>query len=234
MLLMKRLINKSSLTEQIYDIIKEMILNGRLEAGRRIDIAKLVEEFGISQTPVRFALNRLHDAGLVENRQREGFYVIELDEKDIVDTYDIREMFEIHALKSALKNVKTEYWVEIKKQMIRIYDLDSEEEKRVQFDKTDMDFHLAIMEGADNKKARELFMNVYGSVKVSLAVGGDMGISLRGHIEILNAIIDKDLTTAKKRLRAHLQDSKLKVIKQFRFRTGNNPSDHKKNVMGMS
>lgn len=231
---MKSQLVKSSLTDQIYDIIREMILNGRLEVGRRIDITKLIEEFGISQTPVRFALNRLHDAGLVENRQREGFFVRELDEKDIVDTYDIREMFEIHALESALINVDTEYWVELKKRMVRIYDCDSEEEKRTQFDKTDMDFHLAIMEGADNKKARDLFMHVYDSVKVSLAVGGDMDIALRGHLEILEAIIKKDLPSAKKRLRAHLRDSKFKVIKQFRPRNGNLLPIHKENVIGKS
>ena len=215
---MKQQMVRSSLTEQIYDIIKELILDGHLAAGERIDINKLAEEYGISQTPVRYALNRLHDAGLVENRSRVGFFVVELDEKDIADTYDLREMFEIHALASALDNVESGYWTDLKQRMVQIYDIEGEEERRELFDKTDMEFHLAIVKGADNQKARDLFMHIYDSVKISLVVGGNLDESLSDHLRILDALIAKDLTSAKKLLRSHLRDSKLKVLKQFRFR----------------
>lgn len=226
---MKAQMIKTSLTEQVYDIIKEMILNGHLKAGERIDINKLAEEFHISQTPIRYALNRLHDAGLVENRPRVGFYVIELDEEEIAETYDLREMFETHALESAIANVKTAFWMDLKERMESIWDISQEEEKRARFDETDAEFHLAIIKGADNKKARELFLHIYDSIKISLAVGTKLDQSLRDHLEILAAIIEKDLSRAEQRLREHLHDSKQTVIEQFRYRNGQRQGVHGNN-----
>ena len=208
----------ASLTDQLYDIIKDQILTGKLQAGERIDVQKLSKQFQISQTPVRFALNRLHDAGLVENRTRIGFFVVEFDAKDLADTYELRELLEIHALKSAIQNRDPSFWLDLRGRVEAIGSIESEDEKRAQFDITDTELHTTIIEAADNKKSQEVFMHLHDSIKLSLVMGGKLDKSLGDHLAILDALINEDLPAAETVLRRHIRDSKEAMIRQFLLR----------------
>ncbi|WP_207486121.1 GntR family transcriptional regulator [Arenibaculum pallidiluteum] len=74
--------------------LRELILNGGLAPGERVAELTLVERLGVSRTPVRLALGRLQDEGLVEGLPSGGFVVREFTEADVADAIDLRGMLE--------------------------------------------------------------------------------------------------------------------------------------------
>ena len=50
---------QSSLSDQVYTMLKEQILNGQLKGGMKIPEESLAEQFGVSRTPIREAIRRL-------------------------------------------------------------------------------------------------------------------------------------------------------------------------------
>ena len=76
-------IKKQSLVDQIYAKLREEILTLKLPLGSRINVNDIQEELGVSSTPLREALNRLQQDGLIVMETNIGASVLSLDEHDI-------------------------------------------------------------------------------------------------------------------------------------------------------
>lgn len=70
--------------------LRELILSGELHAGERISEQSVVDRIGASRTPVRAALIRLEDEGLLEPIPSGGFAVRSFTEDDIFDAIEVR------------------------------------------------------------------------------------------------------------------------------------------------
>ncbi|MDR3467360.1 MAG: GntR family transcriptional regulator [Xanthobacteraceae bacterium] len=74
--------------------LRDLILSGRLRSGERISELQAVELTGVSRTPVRMALVRLEEEGLLEAIPSGGFMVKAFSERDILDSIEIRGTLE--------------------------------------------------------------------------------------------------------------------------------------------
>lgn len=74
--------------------MREMILNGSLEPGERVSELAIVEQTGISRTPVRAALQRLEEEGFVETIPSGGYAVKSFSETEVLDALEIRGTLE--------------------------------------------------------------------------------------------------------------------------------------------
>lgn len=74
--------------------LRELILNGELSPGERVSELGIVERLGVSRTPVRVALVRLEEEGLVDCLPTGGFVVRAFSEADIVDAIQLRGVLE--------------------------------------------------------------------------------------------------------------------------------------------
>ena len=74
--------------------LRDMILAGRLRAGERISELQAVDITGVSRTPVRMALVRLEDEGLLQAIPSGGFMVKSFSERDILDSIELRGTME--------------------------------------------------------------------------------------------------------------------------------------------
>ncbi len=74
--------------------LRELILGGELRPGERISELPLVERLGVSRTPVRMALVRLEEEGLLESLPSGGFVVSSFSERDVFDAIEIRGTLE--------------------------------------------------------------------------------------------------------------------------------------------
>jgi len=81
--------------------LRQLILDGELAAGERVPELKLVERTGVSRTPIRAALSRLAEEGLLEPSGSGGFVVRAFDEADVYDAIDVRGMLEGAAARRA-------------------------------------------------------------------------------------------------------------------------------------
>ena len=74
--------------------LRDMILSGRLRPGERISELQAVDVTGVSRTPVRLALVRLEDEGLLQAIPSGGFMVKAFTERDILDSIELRGTLE--------------------------------------------------------------------------------------------------------------------------------------------
>ena len=85
---------QSSQTVKALLSLRELILSGELKAGDRISELSVVERLGVSRTPIRMALVRLEEEGLLELIPSGGFAVKAFSERDITDAIEIRGTLE--------------------------------------------------------------------------------------------------------------------------------------------
>lgn len=81
-------INKKTLSEQIYHILKEDIISGTVAPGEKLTLKMLQEKFQVSSTPIREALTRLTEDSLVTYYSNIGIKVVELNDNDIREIYE--------------------------------------------------------------------------------------------------------------------------------------------------
>lgn len=198
---------KASLVDQLHHIFKERIMNLELELGQKIDMQKITNEFGISQTPVRDAFNRLVQEGLVRLVPRVGYYVVSLSREDITEIYDLRKMFECHALKSAINGIDEDKLRRIKQRSEEVQEETDRKRKKAKFDEIDLKLHSLIISSARNKRLRDLFLQIYNFVKISLWLGLDLDRALKEHIELINAILEKNVSRSIQLLEKHIDNS---------------------------
>lgn len=87
--------------ERSYVALKQLLRDGTYAPGHRLEANRIAEQFGISMTPVRDALNRLAGEQLVEASSGEGFHVPRLGESDLRDLYEWNSILAVLAARSA-------------------------------------------------------------------------------------------------------------------------------------
>ncbi|MGL4732501.1 MAG: GntR family transcriptional regulator, partial [Fusobacteriaceae bacterium] len=81
---------RKSIREQVYETLRDLIINGEIEAGERVVEVEYAEKFHVSRTPVREAIRMLELEGLVEVNSKGGVLVKEVTPEDIKEIYKIR------------------------------------------------------------------------------------------------------------------------------------------------
>ena len=98
------LIKRLSLVDQVYEKIRERIISLEIPFGSKLNVSRLQEEYGVSSTPVREALNRLRNDGLIEFENNVGARVIDLTEDDVRQVQELSYAYQIVAARNALRN----------------------------------------------------------------------------------------------------------------------------------
>ena len=107
-------INKQSLTDQVYAMLKEQILNREVELGEQLNTREIAEEHDISLMPVRDALRRLANEDLVENRPRVGFFVKNFSEAEVNEILEVRKMHELYCMENYFSKIDKEKVADLK------------------------------------------------------------------------------------------------------------------------
>ncbi len=82
------------LNQQAYDEIRRRILDGELPPSSPISEYQLAADLNISRTPVREALKRLEEEGLVWSIPNKGTFIAEMSAQDVMEIYQVRERLE--------------------------------------------------------------------------------------------------------------------------------------------
>ena len=88
------------MARSVYEELRENIVNGRYEAGAPLVETALATEFSVSRTPIREALRRLEQDGLVERGSR-GMHVRSRSPEEILEIYEVRITLEVAAARAA-------------------------------------------------------------------------------------------------------------------------------------
>lgn len=108
----------------LYEQLKQMAIVYRIRPGQRVNELELAETFGVSRTPLREALNRLVAENLLTFVPNRGFYVRELNERDVFDLYELRRSIEVAAVRLSVeraddKDIRAlrKFWKDVLKRM---------------------------------------------------------------------------------------------------------------------
>ena len=102
----------STQASTVYDRLREDLLSGKLEPGRKLQMRFLTEMYQTGQTPLREALNRLTADGLVECREQRGFCVADISRNELVELTKTRCWVESLALRESMA-AATPQWEEL-------------------------------------------------------------------------------------------------------------------------
>jgi DNA-binding GntR family transcriptional regulator len=109
-------IKRMSLVDQVYAKIREQIVSLELPLGSKINVNKMQEEYGVSSTPVREALNRLLNEGLIELENNVGARVIDISERKVREIQELSSAYELAAVRYALQtHAKEQMMAELEK-----------------------------------------------------------------------------------------------------------------------
>ena len=92
--------------DQAYEALHNAIVTGEYAAGRRLQIRDLAAELGISVMPVREAIKRLEEVGLVETQPYKGAVVKEVTREELLQIYAVRRLLEVEAARAGASSVR--------------------------------------------------------------------------------------------------------------------------------
>jgi len=96
-------IPKSTLEAQVLERLREAILEGHFPQDSQLNQVQVAAMFGVSRGPVRAAVNKLEEEGLVRNIPHRGTYVTSLDKKTVHDLYSVRAVLEGYGVHLAIE-----------------------------------------------------------------------------------------------------------------------------------
>ena len=189
-----------SLTDQAYDILKGKIINRELPPGTRLVDSQLAEECGISRTPLRDAIRKLVEEGLVTACSKRGYCVFKPTKKDIEEIFEIRQMLDEMAARKLVREILPEDPEAYRKcenlcAELRAHAEAGEEKEK--FIKSDEDFHDQMIMMIDNARLHAIYSDIRNQTQTFRRVtSGDKSRIAKAnnqHEKICKGLLNLDL-----------------------------------------
>ena len=205
-----------TLQEQAYDYVKAQIMNLELKPGQYITDSQVASELNVSRTPVREALRRLEQEGLLVNQARRGWKVYALSLEDIHEIFDIKASLEgmlarraatcqDEGLQKSLREA-----MEGMKRAARTGDGDAWLE-------ADFQLHRVIFSMGGNERAAGIIQNLndqWHRVRIGfLAMQGRIERSNPEHEAVVDMILSGDSQEAERLMRIHLDNVRDELVR---------------------
>ena len=202
-----RLDRSRPLRDQIYPLVRGLILSGIIKPGEVIDEKAIAAQLDVSRTPVREAVKRLSDERLVDVVAQSGTKAAKMDRKAIEESFLIRRALEMESAAQAAIHMGQDH-------ADRLHDILARHERAVEkrhFAEAiarDDEFHHAITEISDLPR-------LWSTIEISKAQldrcrhmmlprTGQAEATLEQHREIIRALNSRDPAKAAAAMKAHL------------------------------
>lgn len=215
------------LVDQATEALRDAIMAGRLRPGARLVQQQLAAELGISRTPLREALRRLEQQGLVTVLGNRGLAVTELSPEALLDTYEVREALDGLAARLAAERMGPGEVAELSAIHRRAREHVVDDWSPEGWTAANAEFHRLVMRGA-HSPALERAMPA-GRVSGQFLFPGIFlhqqraRISWQEHGKILEALRAHDTEAAEAAARAHIRRVRLALMEQIRRSTQAEP-----------
>lgn len=147
------------LRDVVFNTLRQAILRGKLKPGERLMEIQLANKLGVSRTPVREALHKLEQEGLVLTTPRKGAEVADISAKSLQDVLEVRQALEALAIQLACDKMTEEQIRELEQAAQNFRDiLDSDDVTQIA--EADVAFHDVIAIATDNQRLIQLLNNL--------------------------------------------------------------------------
>jgi DNA-binding GntR family transcriptional regulator len=200
-------------SDKAYHEIKKMILDNDVRAKEHLSELQLASLIGIGRTPVREALKKLKNEGIIISSGKKGYFINTPTEKETKDLYELRAILEIAAVKLAIQRVNPDEIEEFKSRLFKLKnELDSVEKSGRNYDRVGKALHFFIIERAGNKKLEELVKKIYEQIEISrpypyYSYGKRRKESIDEHMRLANALQVRDRKKCQAILEKHFKSA---------------------------
>ncbi|MCR1899492.1 GntR family transcriptional regulator [Irregularibacter muris] len=213
-----KLDNYKPLREIVFQSMREAIVKGDLEPGKRLMEVQLAEQMGVSRTPVREAIRQLELEGLVVMVPRKGAYVAGLSMKDVIEVLEIRAVLEGLAADLAAKRATDEEITRLSQVLEKFTEYAEKKDVQGLIDQ-DVAFHDVIYGAARNERLLQLISGLREQVqrfRVMYISQFDHAMDLvKEHKKIVQAISTRNGEQARKLAQGHISNAEYYMTKEI-------------------
>lgn len=211
-------IDSRMLSDQVAEHLFRELVSGRLRGGQRINEAELARTLGISRNPIREAIRKLEERGLLVSSPRRGTFVRAFSRQDIEDVFSFRVVVEDFAIRQALRRMGPDDVAGLRR-IVDDMTVAAKAGKEMELVQKDISFHQRICELSGNTQTLRAFMNLHAEVQISITLVEHRFESLEAaavdHYPIIDAIASGDPERAAAALRDHIHDSWRKIAAAY-------------------
>ena len=143
-------LKRRPLGQEVTIILRDMIQKGEIELGQRLVEERLAKELGLSRTPVREALHRLEQEGLLTKPARGGYEVRPITEREIREAVGVRAVLEAYAAELASQSISKKALEEMKVNLDN-FSRALKERDEARLLELNSEFHDQVYRAADSK-----------------------------------------------------------------------------------
>lgn len=214
---------RSTLAVDAHAALREALVQGRFAPGEHLAVRPITEQLGISPTPVRMALAQLASEGLLEARDRRGYFVPERRLDDILDIYEVRETVDAIVARRVANTADLTTLLPLLRSLLARMREAVDQDDLQAYARADVEFHTAIFRGADPSHLEVIALNLLGHVRASNQVSarapGRVREALAEHEAMVDAFEARDAERAEQITRDHVRRARLALARS----TGTGP-----------
>lgn len=197
-----------SLAKKAYAAIKEKIVTCEYPPDTVLNEVSLIEELGVSRTPIREALSRLEHENLVRIVPQRGIFVTGVSLGDVREIYQARELLEPLIIRLWGSRIPKDVLAALQEKLSRCPP-DSPEHDLYTLD---YELHRAIYDHCENKYFVHLLDRVFDQNQRIRILSGQIKHRLEAtrdeHLEIVNRLLEGDHEGAARAMTSHLEQSR--------------------------
>lgn len=196
--------------QRVYEVLRSRIMSGTYGPGEHLVAADISGELGVSRSPVRVALQRLAEDGLVTTEANRGAFVSQWTRSDIHEVFDLRQMLEARGARLAAQFCTPEDAAQLCRSVDEMTQIFAEraEDYRDRLHRNNQEFHLKIVMMARSPRT---FQFVKELTDTSLTLGTffhysdhDIARSVDFHRDLAKVISAGNAVAAESIMSAHL------------------------------
>ena len=210
---------RKSLGEDVYDHLKQAIIDEDIEPGARLVENRIARMLGISRTPLREALHKLEREDWIEKMPSGGFKVMTLSREDIEETFGIRAVLESYAARLAAEKHRSSDLLPLEKVMKKFQDC-LEKKWTAPLPDINTEFHDLLYAMSDSPKLIKMINQLRAQISryrhIILKQEDFAAASFRDHADMLTAMRQRDADRVEALVRTHILKGKQAVIHRIK------------------
>lgn len=211
------------LGDLILDRLRTKIISNELGPGMKLVDRALARDLGVSRTPVREALGRLVEIGIVDSRVR-GFYVAGADSTRVADLYHLREILEVGSIQLAAANAQPIDIQELRSILMQIEKLQADPARKGEEVRLGLTIHQVLARSSGNGAIQQALYRLLDQMltfiwmEVLNESDETSATSHREHKLIIDLVEAGRGEDAAEVIRSHLRSARERVISVMRAR----------------
>lgn len=207
--------SKGLIRDHVHETLRKNIIQLKLEPGRLISEKDVMEMLQVSRTPIREALVKLAQEGLIETIPQKGSYISLIDLDYVDEARFVREQLETSIVRLACTELNSEQILHLQN-FVSLQELCVTEKNYGRLFELDEEFHKLIFIGCNKARTwamlQQMSTHLHRIRFLRLAVNYDWDCILSQHNRIVQAIRAGDADAAEQTMREHLTQLKIEKV----------------------